>query len=180
MLSLSPAKLLVVLVVALIVLGPEKLPQVARQLGAFWGDVRKWRERLESEVRSTFPDLPATHEVVQAVRSPLSFLDRLADAHEDSRSGASNGSDRSNRSNGSDSSTEEDSDASVARAVGNAHDPPVPKRAEPAGDNGQQRDVRGPLGSRGPARVASRSGGWRPPAPSADDSAWDFDDPNMN
>jgi sec-independent protein translocase protein TatB len=100
MLSLSPAKLLVVLVVALIVLGPEKLPQVARQLGAFWGDIRKWRTRLESEVRSSFPDLPPTHEVVQAVRSPLSFLDRLADAHENSSSngdtpapGAQNGPD---------------------------------------------------------------------------------------
>ncbi len=82
MLSLSPAKLLVVLVVALIVLGPEKLPDMARQVGALWGDLRKWRSRLESEVRGTFPQLPPTHEVVQAVRSPLSFLDRLADAHE--------------------------------------------------------------------------------------------------
>ena len=82
MLSLSPAKLLVVLVVALIVLGPEKLPEVARQLGATWRDVRRWRSWLETEVRSSFPDLPPTHEVVQAVRSPLAFLDRLADAQE--------------------------------------------------------------------------------------------------
>jgi len=84
MLSLSPAKLLVVLVVALIVLGPEKLPQVARQFGALWADLRKWRAKLETEMRSTFPDMPPTHEVVQAVRSPLAFLDRLADAHETS------------------------------------------------------------------------------------------------
>lgn len=28
-----------------------------------------------------FPDLPPTHEVAQAVRSPLAFLDRLADEH---------------------------------------------------------------------------------------------------
>lgn len=86
MLSLSPAKVLVVLVVALIVLGPEKLPDVARQVGAMWGDLRKWRSRIESEVRGTFPDLPPTHEVVQAVRSPLSFLDKLADAHESTAS----------------------------------------------------------------------------------------------
>ncbi|MGH9016501.1 MAG: Sec-independent protein translocase subunit TatA/TatB [Acidimicrobiales bacterium] len=82
MLSLSPAKLLVLLVVALIVLGPEKLPQVARQLGAAWGELRRFRARLESDVRGAFPDLPATHEVAQAVRSPLAFLDRLADEHE--------------------------------------------------------------------------------------------------
>jgi len=82
MLSLSPAKLLVILVIALIVLGPEKLPQVARQIGAAWHDFRLWRSRVESEVRGTFPNLPPTHEVAQAVRSPLAFLDRLADEHE--------------------------------------------------------------------------------------------------
>jgi TatA/E family protein of Tat protein translocase len=87
MLSLSPAKLLVLLVVALIVLGPEKLPQVARQLGAAWGDFRRFRARLESDVRGAFPDLPATHEVAQAVRSPLAFLDRLADEHEKGKAG---------------------------------------------------------------------------------------------
>ena len=79
MLSLSPAKLLVILVIALIVLGPEKLPQMARQIGAAWHDLRGWRSRIESEVRGTFPNLPPTHEVAQAVRSPLAFLDRLAD-----------------------------------------------------------------------------------------------------
>jgi sec-independent protein translocase protein TatB len=82
MLSLSPAKILVVLVIALIVLGPEKLPGVARQMGAAWGDLRRLRSRLESEVRGVFPDLPPAHEVAQAVRSPLAFLDRLADEHE--------------------------------------------------------------------------------------------------
>ena len=82
MLSLSPAKLLVILVIALVVLGPEKLPQVARQLGAAWHDLRQWRSRLENEVRGAFPNLPPTHEVAQAVRSPLAFLDRLADEHE--------------------------------------------------------------------------------------------------
>ena len=78
MLSLSPAKLLVILVIALIVLGPEKLPQVARQIGAAWHDLRQWRSRIESEVRGAFPDLPPTHEVATIVRSPLAFLDRLA------------------------------------------------------------------------------------------------------
>src|ERR1700691_2103831 len=84
MLDLSPVKILVVLVVALIVLGPDKLPHLARQLGAAWGDLRRFRTRLESDVCGAFPDLPATHEVAQAVRSPLAFLDRLADEHEKS------------------------------------------------------------------------------------------------
>src|ERR1700691_996705 len=93
MLSLSPAKLLVLLVIALIVLGPEKLPQVARQLGAAWGDLRRFRTRLESDVRGAFPDLPPTHEVAHAVRSPLAFLERLADEHEKSQAAAAAGAD---------------------------------------------------------------------------------------
>ncbi len=75
---LSPAKLLVILVVALVVLGPDKLPQVARQVGGLWGDFKKFRSRLESDVRGTFPELPSTDRIAHAVRSPLSFLDDLA------------------------------------------------------------------------------------------------------
>ena len=82
MFFLSPAKLLVILVVALVVLGPDKLPKVARQIGGLWGDFRKLRDRLESEVRGTFPDLPSTDKISQAVRSPLSLLDTLAESHQ--------------------------------------------------------------------------------------------------
>lgn len=78
---LSPAKILVVLIVAVVVLGPDKLPKVARQVGALWGDFRKWRERFETDVRGNFPDLPSTEKITQAVRSPISFLDSLADTH---------------------------------------------------------------------------------------------------
>jgi sec-independent protein translocase protein TatB len=81
MLSLSPAKILVILVIALIVLGPDKLPNMARSMGAAWHDLRKWRGRLENEVRGAFPDLPSTQKVAQAVRSPIAYLDSLADEH---------------------------------------------------------------------------------------------------
>ncbi len=92
---LSPAKVLVILVVALVVLGPDKLPKVAKQIGGLWGDFRKFRERLESEVRGNFPDLPSTDTISQAVRSPLTFLDTLADNHiaeNGTTSGTTNGS----------------------------------------------------------------------------------------
>jgi Sec-independent protein translocase protein TatA len=79
---LDPQKLLLIFIVGIVVLGPDKLPQVARQIGAAWNELRKFREKLETEVRDTFPDLPSTHHVAQAVRSPLAFLDQLADAHE--------------------------------------------------------------------------------------------------
>lgn len=92
---LSPAKVLVILVVALVVLGPDKLPKVARQIGSLWADFRRFRQRLESDVRGTFPDLPSSEKIAQAVRSPISFLDDLADTHSpvnDATPGAANGS----------------------------------------------------------------------------------------
>jgi Sec-independent protein translocase protein TatA len=79
---LDPSKILILLIVALVVLGPDKLPGVARQMGAAWGELRKFRQKLEADVRGNFPDLPSSQQVAQAVRSPLAFLDQLADAHE--------------------------------------------------------------------------------------------------
>jgi sec-independent protein translocase protein TatB len=54
--TIGPEKILVVLVVALIVLGPEKLPKIARQAGKAWSDFRRFREGLEAEVRGAFGD----------------------------------------------------------------------------------------------------------------------------
>ena len=59
MLNLDPGKLLVIGVVAIILLGPDRLPQVARQLGGAWRSFNEFRHRMESEVRNTMPDLPA-------------------------------------------------------------------------------------------------------------------------
>ena len=59
MLNLDPGKLLVIGVVAIILLGPDRLPQVARQIGGAWRTFNEFRHRMESEVRNTMPDLPA-------------------------------------------------------------------------------------------------------------------------
>lgn len=53
----DPAKILVVLLVALVVLGPERLPRAARQLGTAWRELTRIRERVEEEVRSAMPDV---------------------------------------------------------------------------------------------------------------------------
>jgi Sec-independent protein translocase protein TatA len=79
MFLLSPEKLLVVLVVAMLVVGPERLPKLARQAGALWKEFHGLRARLEREAKEVFPDMPALETLSQAVRSPLSYLDRLAD-----------------------------------------------------------------------------------------------------
>ena len=78
MLNLDPAKLLVIAVVAIILLGPDKLPQVARQVGGAWRSFNEFRHRMETEVRSSMPDLPSTTEIARLARSPSALLDHLS------------------------------------------------------------------------------------------------------
>lgn len=78
MLNLDPSKLLVIGVVTLIVLGPDKLPHYARQIGKTWRSFSEFRQRMESEVRDAVPGLPSTSEFVGYLRSPGALLDRLS------------------------------------------------------------------------------------------------------
>lgn len=55
--NLDPEKMLVILVFALVLLGPERLPKVARQLGAAWRELTRVRSQVTEEVRSALPDL---------------------------------------------------------------------------------------------------------------------------
>ena len=78
MLNLDPGKLLVIGVVAIILLGPDRLPQVARQIGGAWRTFNEFRHRMESEVRNTMPDLPPTSEIARLARSPSALLNHLS------------------------------------------------------------------------------------------------------
>jgi len=82
MFNLDPGKLIVIAVVAIILLGPDKLPQVARQVGAAWRSFGEFRHRMESEVRSTLPDLPSTSEIARLARSPSALLNHLSSMSE--------------------------------------------------------------------------------------------------
>ncbi len=53
----GPSEVLVVLVVALIVLGPERLPEAARQIGRFVGELRRFSSGFQAELRDAI-DLP--------------------------------------------------------------------------------------------------------------------------
>ena len=78
MLNLDPAKLLVIAVVAIILLGPDRLPQLARQVGEYWRTFNEYRHRMESQVRQSMPDLPSTAEITRLARSPSALLDHLS------------------------------------------------------------------------------------------------------
>jgi len=77
--GLSPVRLLIIVVVALVVLGPDKLPQVAKQAGSLWHSLRSLQQRVEDEIREVAPDLPRSSDLVRYARSPVSLLNQLAD-----------------------------------------------------------------------------------------------------
>ncbi len=79
MFSLSPIKILVIVAVVLVLLGPDKLPEVAHRLGSAWRSLKRLQERVESEVREVIPDLPSTSEIARIARSPVNLLNQLAD-----------------------------------------------------------------------------------------------------
>ena len=56
--SIGPAEVLVVLVAALIFLGPQRLPEAARQLGKALAEFRRVSSDLQAEVRDAFAEQP--------------------------------------------------------------------------------------------------------------------------
>ncbi|HEY5015037.1 MAG TPA: twin-arginine translocase TatA/TatE family subunit [Acidimicrobiia bacterium] len=54
--SLGPAEILVVLVLALVVFGPKRLPEVGRQVGGALRELRKVQQTVESEIRGVLDD----------------------------------------------------------------------------------------------------------------------------
>jgi Sec-independent protein translocase protein TatA len=78
MLNLDPSKLLIIAVVATILLGPDRLPAFARQVGGAWRSFTAYRHRMEAEIRSSMPDLPSTAEIARLARSPYALLDHLS------------------------------------------------------------------------------------------------------
>ena len=54
--NLGPMEILVVLMVALIVLGPKRLPEAGRQVGRAVAEVRRWSNTMQAEVRAVLDD----------------------------------------------------------------------------------------------------------------------------
>ncbi len=79
MFSLSPMKVFIIVAVVIILLGPDKLPEVAHKLGSTWQSLRRFQQRIEDEVRGSLPDLPSTGDIARMARNPVSMLNQLAD-----------------------------------------------------------------------------------------------------
>ncbi len=82
MFGVNPIKIMVIIAVVLLLLGPDKLPEVAQKLGSSWRALKRMQERVETEVREALPDLPSTGDMARMARSPVNLLNQLADRAE--------------------------------------------------------------------------------------------------
>jgi Sec-independent protein translocase protein TatA len=69
---------MIIVAVILIFLGPDKLPQAARQIGQGWRSLKKFQQRVEAEVREAIPSLPSSGDLARVVRSPVNLLNEIA------------------------------------------------------------------------------------------------------
>jgi len=65
--NIGPAEILVILFVALIVFGPQRLPEVGRQVGSMMRELRRMQDTVRGELDSVLhpdlsPDLPASYD----------------------------------------------------------------------------------------------------------------------
>ena len=66
---------MVVLMVALFVLGPERLPPLVRQAGRWLGELKRLRESVESEVKGVLDELPRPNVSGHAGGNPLAGME---------------------------------------------------------------------------------------------------------
>lgn len=71
MFDIAFSELVVIAIVALIVIGPEKLPKVARTLGALAGRMQRYMAQIKEEVNreSRFEELQKLQEEIKAAAS---------------------------------------------------------------------------------------------------------------
>ena len=73
--SLGPMEILAILVVALIVLGPKRLPEAGRQIGKFLAEMRRWSHNMQSEIRDVIESEPAPARATATPTSATSTAD---------------------------------------------------------------------------------------------------------
>lgn len=74
MFNLSGSELIFLLLIALVVLGPEKLPEAVRKFGKVYGEVKKMSSGFQSELKSALDEpLREMRETAEAFKKAASF-----------------------------------------------------------------------------------------------------------
>jgi sec-independent protein translocase protein TatA len=71
--NLGAAEILVILVVALLVFGPQKLPEIGRQVGGAMRELRKMQDSVKHELKTALDDEPrpaTTPRAASGTRTP--------------------------------------------------------------------------------------------------------------
>ena len=68
--SLGPAEIVVILVIALLVFGPNKMPEIARQVGRGMREFRRVQQHLSTELRDVVSDFDGSAEGATPDASP--------------------------------------------------------------------------------------------------------------
>ena len=61
--QIGPLEILVVLVVALVVFGPKKLPELGRQVGRGYREFRKFQQGIRDDIEDAFRDEDGGHDL---------------------------------------------------------------------------------------------------------------------
>ena len=69
------SEMLVILIVALVVLGPDRLPQVARTLGKTWGQLQRYVNRIKQDINSSM-ELAELREVEHRLKAESEAMER--------------------------------------------------------------------------------------------------------
>jgi sec-independent protein translocase protein TatB len=72
--NLSGSEIVIILILALVILGPDKLPDAMRRAGRTWGELKKLSSGFQEEVRKGFDEpTKEVRETAQAVRKAAAF-----------------------------------------------------------------------------------------------------------
>ena len=85
MFNFQGSELIIILLLALVVLGPEKLPDAMRRLGRFYADLKKMSSGFQEEFRAAVDEpVREVRETANTLRDSLDFR-KLADGERDEK-----------------------------------------------------------------------------------------------
>jgi len=71
------SEIVVIMLVALVVLGPERLPVVARTMGRWWGTLQRYVNRIKADV-ATNMELEELRQLERKIKAEADALERSA------------------------------------------------------------------------------------------------------
>jgi len=69
------SEIVVIMVVALVVIGPDRLPAVARTMGKWWGNMQRYINRIKMDV-TTSMELEELRELERKIKAEADALER--------------------------------------------------------------------------------------------------------